>query len=201
MGALLKLVSYLLHPLYIPFAGTLAYFLLTPGYHSIEAQAGILVPIFILTVLIPLLFYVIVRNLALGSNIQHPLLYNEKYPLYLILALLLVVVIRVIPNHLLLPLHFFFLGLIAATFAALLLIFLNFRCSLHLVGMGSLLMFLIHLSIHLEQHMIGLISLITILTGLVATARLYITNNNWARVLTGLVLGMGTQLFTIKFWL
>lgn len=201
MRSFLQLVSYLLHPLYIPFAGTLAYFLTTPKHHSLEVQSGNILPIFILTVIIPIIFYLILRNLAVVSTIHLPNPTEGKYTLYISLALLLMVVFRVIPNNFNIELHYYFLGLISATFSALLLLFLNFKCSLHLMGMGSFLMFLINLSIHFEINITIAISVSTFLCGLVATSRLYLNNNKRAEVLIGFLIGISTQLFTLKFWL
>jgi membrane-associated HD superfamily phosphohydrolase len=201
MRAFLQIVSYLLHPLYIPFAGTLAYFLITPKYSPLEVQSGNILPIFILTVIIPIIFYLILRNLSVISTVQLPDLKERKYPLYISLALLLMVVIRVIPNNFTIELHYYFLGLIAATFSALILLFLNFKCSLHLIAMGSLLMFLVNLSIHFEKNITIAIAVTTLLCGLVASSRLYLNNNNRAEVIIGLLIGIFTQLFTIKFWL
>ncbi|MCM4169260.1 hypothetical protein KCTC52924_00676 [Arenibacter antarcticus] len=201
MGTFLQIVSYLLHPLYIPFAGTLAYFIITPQYNPLELQSGNILPIFILTVIIPIIFYSILRNLAVVSTIHMPHLKERKYPLYISLALLLMVVFRVIPNNFTIELHYYFLGMIAAIFSALLLLFLNFKCSLHLIGMGSLLMYLVNLSIHFELNLTIAISITTLLCGLVATSRLYINNNNRAEVLIGFLIGISTQLLTVKFWL
>ncbi len=201
MRTLFLIVSNVLHPLYIPFAGTLAYFLITPKYSPFETQSGNIAPIFILTVIIPVIIYFIFRNLAVASTIPLPNFNNRKYTLYLTLALLLLVLLRIIPNNFTLEVYFYFLGLIAAIFCALILIFLKFRCSLHLMGMGSLLMFLINLSIHFEKNLIITISITTFLTGLLATSRLYINPNRRAEVIIGLLIGVFTQLFTIKFWL
>jgi membrane-associated phospholipid phosphatase len=72
---------------------------------------------------------------------------------------------------------------------------------MHLLGMGSLLMYLINLSIHFEINVTIGISIVTLLSGLAATSRLYLNANTKAEVLIGFAIGLFTQLFTIKFWL
>lgn len=201
MRVFLQIVSYLLHPLYIPFAGTLAYFLITPKYSPLELQSGNILPIFILTVIIPIIFYLILRNLNLATTSILHHARDRKYSLYLSLAVLLMIVLRVIPNNYTIELHFYFLGMIAASFSALILLFLKFRCSLHLMGMGSLLMFLINLSIHFKTNLTLAIAITILLSGLLATSRLYINTNNKAEVLIGFFIGILTQLFTVRFWL
>lgn len=201
MRLFLKITSYLLHPLFIPFAGTLAYFLITPKYSPLEVQSGNILPIFILTIIIPIIFYLILRNLGIVSSVFMPKLQERKYPIYISLGLLIMVLFKVIPNNFTIELHYYFLGLIAGLFSALVLLFLNFKCSMHLLGMGSLLMYLINLSIHFEINVTIAISIVTLLSGLAATSRLYLNAHTKAEVLIGFAIGLFTQLFTIKFWL
>lgn len=201
MRAFLKLISYLLHPLFIPFAGTLAYFLITPKYSPLKIQSGNILPIFILTIIIPIIFYLILRNLGVVNSVFMTDIKERKYPLYISLALLLMILYKVIPNNFTIELHYYFLGLIAATFSALVLLFLNFKCSIHLLGMGSFLMYLINLSIHFQINITLLIGITTFLCGLAATSRLYLNAHTRSEVLIGFLLGVVTQLITVKYWL
>ena len=201
MKLLLKVLSYLFHPLFIPIMGTLSYFVITPKYSPRELQSGNILPIFIITVIIPIFIYFILRTLGVVSNIFLPKVGERKYPLLINLGLLLVIVIKVIPENFTIELYYFFLGLIAATVSCLLLLFLNFKSSLHMNGMGTLLMFLIGLSIHFEINITIAISALTLAAGLVATARLYFRAHSRSEILIGFLIGMVSQLLTFKFWL
>lgn len=201
MRGFLKTVSLLFHPLFIPIAGTFAYFIITPKYSPLELQSGNVLPIFILTVIIPIISYLILRNIGLVSSIYMPNLRERKYPLYINILLLFLILYKVIPNNYTAELYYFFVGLIAASMAALLLLFFNLKCSLHLMGMGSLLMFLIGLSIHFEINIIIALSILTLLTGLVASSRLYLEAHSRSELFIGFCIGMITQLLTVKFWL
>ena len=201
MRGFLKTVSLLFHPLFVPMAGTLAYFIITPKYSPLELQSGNVLPIFILTVIIPIISYLILRNIGLVSSIYMPDLRERKYPLYINILLLFLILYKVIPNNYTAELYYFFVGLITASMAALLLLFFNLKCSMHLMGMGSLLMFLIGLSIHFEINIIIALSILTLLTGLVASARLYLEAHSRSELFIGFCIGMITQLLTVKFWL
>ena len=201
MRGFLKTVSLLFHPLFVPLAGTLAYFIITPKYSPLELQSGNVLPIFILTVIIPIISYLILRNIGLVSSIYMPDLRERKYPLYINILLLFLILYKVIPNNYTAELYYFFVGLITASMAALLLLFFNLKCSMHLMGMGSLLMFLIGLSIHFEINIIIALSILTLLTGLVASARLYLEAHSRSELFIGFCIGMITQLLTVKFWL
>ncbi|WP_297702929.1 hypothetical protein [uncultured Eudoraea sp.] len=201
MRLFFKIISHLFHPIFVPIAGTITYFVITPKYSPLELQSGNVLPIFILTVIIPIISFLILKNLGVVSSIFLPGINERKYPLIIEIALLLMIIIKVIPNNYILEVNFFFVGLLSATMACLLLIFFKFKTSLHMVGIGSYLMFLIALSIHFEINIIIAISLFTLLTGILATARLYLNRHSRAEVFIGFLIGFGSQLLTIKFWL
>jgi hypothetical protein len=81
------------------------------------------------------------------------------------------------------------------------LLFIKFKTSMHLLGMGSILMFMIGLSIHFETNITLAISFFTLLTGLVATSRLYLKSHNRNELLIGFLIGCCSQLIILKYWL
>ena len=201
MKLFLKVITYIFHPLFIPLAGTLAYFMITPRYTPPEFQSGNILPIFILTVIIPIIAFLILKNVGVISAVFMPNVSERRYLLYIGISLLLMVVYKVIPNNYAAELHYFFVGLIAATFGSIVLLFFNFKSSIHLMGMGSLFMYLVCLSVHFEINITIALSLIILATGLVASSRLYLRSNGRAALLVGFFLGVISQLLTVKFWL
>ena len=201
MKVFLKIISYVFHPILVPFAGTVIYFVITPKYSPLELQSGNILPIFILTVIIPIISFFILRNLGIVSSVFLPNRSERKYPLMISILLLCMVLLKVIPNNYVLELYYYFIGLIAASFACLLLLFLKLKCSLHLMGMGSLLMFMVALSIHFETNITIALSFWILATGLVATSRLFLNAHSRAEVLVGLLLGVASQLVILRFWL
>ncbi len=201
MKLFLRTISYLFHPLFIPIVGTLAYFILTPKYSPLEVQSGNVLPIFILTVIIPIISYLILTNIGVVQSVFTPSAKERRYPLYIIILLLLMVLYKVIPNNYTIELYYFFVGLIGAAFASLVLLFFNFKASLHVVGMASIFMYLICLSVHFEINVTLAISLLMLATGLVASARLYLGNHNKAEIGMGFLIGIVSQLLTVRFWL
>ncbi len=201
MRLLSNLISYIFHPIFIPLAGTIMYFLVTPKYTTLEARSGTILPIFILTIVIPIISFFILKNLGVVSSVFLTKPNERKYPLMISLGLLLMILFKVIPNNYTIELYFFFLGLIASTTTALFLLFLPFKTSLHMMGMGSLLMFLIALSFHFERNIVIAISFLLFASGMVATARLYMKAHSRAELMIGFLLGLVSQLLTLKFWL
>lgn len=200
MRFLSKLITYLFHPLLIPLYGTVLYFRVTPKFSPLEMQSGNVLPVFILTVIIPVISMLILRNLGMmqSSRLLRP--QERIYPLLIFLVLLLMVLFRVIPNNYAAELYYYFLGMIIATVACLLLALAGKPISLHMVGIGTLLMYLITLSIHFEKNIVLAISACTLCTGLVGTARLYLQVHGRASVLTGWLIGLVSQLILVRFW-
>ncbi|MEM1259020.1 MAG: hypothetical protein AAGH81_10840 [Bacteroidota bacterium] len=201
MRYLLKGVSYVFHPLFIPIGGTLSYFLVTPRLNSLQLQSGNILPIFILTIIIPIILFLILKNLGLISSIFAPKLGERKYPLYFSMIIYLMILYKVIPLNYINELYYFFVGLLIATFSILLLVFTRIKASIHLMGMGSILIYLIGLSIHFEVNITFAIALFTLMTGIVATSRLFMKAHSQVELLIGFLIGSCAQLFVFKYWL
>lgn len=201
MRYLLHGISYLFHPLFVPIGGTLSYFLVTPKFNSLQLQSGNILPIFILTVIIPIILFLILKNLGLISSVFAPTLKERRYPLYLSMLIYLMILYKVIPLNYINELYYFFVGLLIATFAALILLFLKIKASIHLLGMGNILVYLVGLSIHFEINITFVISLFTLLTGLVATSRMFMKAHGRVELLIGFLVGCSSQLFVFKYWL
>ncbi|MEA1784547.1 hypothetical protein U1E44_00445 [Arenibacter sp. GZD96] len=194
-------VSYVFHPLFVPIAGSLVYFKITPKYSPLPVQGGTILPIFILTVIIPIIAFLILKNLGLVRSLFMPEPKERRYPYYIAILLLFMVLFRVIPNNFIIELHYYFLGLVLATMASLLLLFFNFKSSMHVMGIGSLSAYLHLLSIHFEINLIWALSAATLTTGIVASCRLYLKAHNSQEILIGLFIGLVSQLVLVKFWL
>tara|TARA_R110002050_G_scaffold74215_5_gene159373 strand:+ start:115 stop:720 length:606 start_codon:yes stop_codon:yes gene_type:complete len=194
-------ISYLLHPLFIPIGGTVAYFLITPKYTPLEIQSASILPIFIMTVIIPIVTFFILKNLSLVNSIFLETAIERKYPLYIQACILLLILYKVIPNNYVSELYFYFTGLLGATVACILLLLFNFKTSLHAVGVSSLLMYLINLSIHFEISLIIAISIFILFTGAIITSRLYLKAHTRIELIFGVFIGLLSQLLTVRFWL
>ena len=201
MKLFLQIVSYIFHPLFAPIAGTVAYFMVTPKYSPLELQGGNILPIFILTVIIPILSFFILRNIGVVQSMSLVRTKERLMPMLIYLILLLMILYKVIPNNYTVEIYFYFVGLILANLSCFLLVLLNYKASLHMLGMGSLLMYLINLSIHFEINITMALSFFVLASGLVATSRLYLRAHSRMEIVIGFFLGAVSQLLTVSFWL
>lgn len=201
MRGLLLLISYIFHPLFIPLGGSTAFFLINPLSLENEQKLRYLFPILILTVIIPIIFFFILRSLKLISSIFAPEIEERKYPLALNTVIILLLIYKVLPEYQITELYYFFLGLLLLSSTLLVLLFAKIKASIHMAGMGGLLLFLIGLSIHFEINITIALSIFTLASGLVATSRLYTHAHSKPELLIGFTLGVCSQLFLFKFWL
>ena len=201
MKFLLRTASYLFHPLWMPFAGALLYFLTSPRFFPEPVIKAKILAISIMTVFIPYVFFMLLRTLGKTSshfltNVQErkmPLLFNS-----FIYLLILKFVLDTIDYP---ELYFFFLGIFVSTMSSLFMVYLNFKVSLHMLGLAGLTTFLILLSIHFNLNLIFTISFFIAVTGLTATSRLFYKAHTSKELLIGLILGSMPQLALSWFWL
>lgn len=201
MRGLLLLISYIFHPLFIPLGGSVAFFLINPLSLDNEQKLRYLFPIFVLTIIIPIIFFFILKSLKLISSAFAPEIEERKYPLALNIIIILLLVFKVLPDYQITELYYFFLGLLLLSITLLVLLFAKIKASIHMAGMGGLLLFLIGLSIHFEINITIALSIFTLASGLVATSRLYTHAHSKPELLIGFTLGVCSQLFLFKFWL
>lgn len=200
MQFLLRIISYIFHPIFIPLFGTITYFALAP-YSSLEQKNGTILPIFILTVVIPIIFFFILRNLKLITSIFAPSIKERIYPMLISSGIYFIILYKIIPQNYINEVYYFFIGLLTAAIAILVLLFLKFKASLHLLGMGSILLFLIGLSIHFEINITIAIGLVILLSGLLTSSRLYLKAHTIPELILGFLIGASSQLYLFKFWL
>lgn len=164
-------------------------------------RIGNLIPIFILTVIIPIICFLILRNIGIVTSAFMPKIKERKYPIYITIILLLMIIYKVIPYNYTAELYYYFIGLIIGLFTYLLLLFIKFKGSMHMLGIGSLIMYLINLSIHFEINVTLSISLFILMGGIVASSRLYFRAHNKLEIAVGFMIGLVSQFITITYWL
>ena len=201
MRLFLKIISYIFHPILNPVVGCILYFMVTPKYSPIEVQSSNVLPIFILTVIVPIICFYILKNMGVISSVFLTSAKERKYPFMIQLSILLLIMYQVLPTNYVSEIYYYFLGLVAAYFTTLVLLLLKFKTSVHLLGLGSLLMYSINLSVHFETNITILIAFWVLTIGFVASSRLYLKAHNLSEICIGLLIGLSSQLLTLQFWL
>ncbi|MCG2610123.1 hypothetical protein LZZ90_01225 [Flavobacterium sp. SM15] len=198
----LPLFSYLFHPLFVSVYAALFYFYVTKGFYYPHEIYLTLLQIVILTVFLPLSTYFLLKSLGL---VKSGIMLHEKKERRLPLAfqaMFFVVLTQHSFSTIVLPeLYYFFIGALISTFFALLLIVFNFKASIHMIGITGLTLFIGGISLHFGIPFIGLISFAIIMTGFVASSRLYMQAHSMKEILTGIIIGALPQVMLWYWWL
>lgn len=201
MNFFLKSVSYILHPLLMPLAGAIIYFMAAPRFIPNDIIKAKIIGLTVLTVLIPILFYFFLKNMGTVTSINLENVKQRKIPLLLQSILLIVVIKMIIDIYHYPELYFFFLGILFSMLSSIFMVFFNIKASLHMIGISGVTMFTIALSIHFGMNLILLISGLTIANGLVATSRLHCKAHTNLELILGFLIGVIPQLTLVNFWL
>jgi hypothetical protein len=201
MNIFLRIGAYLFHPLLMPLLGTFLYFIITPRYVEAELLFAKLMAVCIITLLIPLVTYFLLKNLHVVSSIQLEDVKERKVPLMLQCVLLLLIIKMVFDPYENPELYYFFVAVLFSAITALLLVFFKIKISLHQMGIGGVTMFLIALSVHFKVNLLIWIIIIFIANGWVASSRLHTNSHSPAELVVGFFVGIIPQLILLNFWL
>ena len=201
MHFFLKIAAWLFHPLFIGIYGVLLYFSVTPRFVQPEIVYGKLLVVSILTLMIPILFFFILRNLNWVQSIELHSVNERKAPL-MILAVLLLLMLRVVFDFYNYPeLYYYFLGVLFTVITAWILVLFKFKASLHMMGISGLAMYAIALSIHFNINILMTIAFLLFACGWVASSRLHSKSHTTIELIIGFFIGWIPQLLLVNYWL
>jgi len=198
---ILPFFSYLFHPIFIPLFGTFFYVLINDSYFSFYQHLVLFIQIIIITILLPVAFFYLLRTFGKVDNIMLSDISQRKIPLLLQIMLLSILIVKSITIDKFPELFYFlFGGLLSAVFAFGLL-FLKVKSSIHMIGMSALTVFIIGLSIHSQINIINTVMFFVVMNGFVASSRLEMKAHSKKELLIGFLCGIIPQLVLLYFWL
>ena len=201
MDKILKSISFIFHPLIMPILGVSFYFFVSPRFTPPEIVYAKLVSLSILTLILPILIYFLLKTLGKINSIYLKSTNERILPLALKCVILLIVLLRIVTQSQFIELYFFFVGILISTMACLILAIFRFKASIHMIAISGLFMFFIDLSIHFNININTMLAVMSILTGAIATSRLHLKAHNYKELLMGFFVGVLPQLILVNYWL
>lgn len=201
MNQLLKSISFIFHPILMPLLGVVLYFSKSPRFIPIEIIRAKFISLFILTVLLPLLLYSLLKNIGRVHSIYLNTTRERLLPLFLNGCITILIINRVLPPTEIIELYYFFVGILISTLACFILAILKFKASIHMIAIAGVTMFFIALSIHFSININGTLALMFILIGAIATSRLHLKAHTNIELLIGFFIGLLPQLILVNYWL
>lgn len=201
MKKILPLFSYLFHPIFISVYAALVYFFLFVSYFTASEKYFHLGQIAVITILIPVLVYFVLRSAGKVDSVMFASISQRKLPLIIQCFLIILLVKKIITINHYLELHFFFLAGLLSILIAIVLLFFKIKASLHMIAISSLTIFVIGLSIHTQiQHLIFIVFLV-LMNGFVAASRIEMKAHTNNELVIGFFLGLIPQLLLMQIWL
>jgi hypothetical protein len=185
----------------MPLLGTFLYYFITPRYIEPEIIQLKLLAIIIITLLVPLVSFMLLKNLAIVSSMYLEDVNERKAPLIIQCLLLLLILKMVFNPYDSIELYYFFVGILFSTISAFMLTILKFKASLHMMAVAGVTFFVLALSAHFGKNLIFILSLLFIVNGWVASSRLDAKAHTPAELIVGFFTGLIPQIIMLNFWL
>ena len=201
MNNILKSISFIFHPLLIPLLGVVFYFAKSPKYISLQIIQAKLISLFILTIVLPVLLYFLLKTLGKAKSIYLETTKERIFPLIVNCIVVLLVLNRILTANQIIELYYFFVGILISTLTCLFLVFMKIKASIHMTSIAGLFMFFIALSIHFSININGTLAIMFILTGAIATSRLHLKAHTAIELIIGFFIGFMPQLILLNYWL
>ncbi|MDG1731107.1 MAG: hypothetical protein P8K68_01725 [Algibacter sp.] len=185
----------------MPLLGVVFYFSKSPRYIPVEIIQAKVVSLFILTVILPVLIYLLLKTVGVVNTINLKTTKERIYPLILNGIIILIVLQRILTPSQSAELYFFFVGILISNMTCLLLAIMKFKASIHMIAISGVFMFFIALSIHFSININGTLALIAIIMGAIATSRLHVKAHSYIELIIGIFIGVVPQLILVTYWL
>ncbi|MCK0132416.1 hypothetical protein MWU59_12975 [Flavobacteriaceae bacterium F08102] len=189
-----RFVSYIFHPVIIPIASTLLYFILVPVAVSRTFSSRVLGIVFVMTYILPILLLYILKKVKLIQDFELKTINERKFPV------LFLTIITFLLGRLLLQtgianiLAFCFYGCSLSLGIIYLLFFLQIKISLHTVGLSGLIGFLGIISYAYQRNLLLILMLLFVILGLVASSRLVLKAHHPREIFLGFIIGLASQI-------
>src|SRR5690606_41843239 len=99
MKKISEFLTFLMHPLIMPLAGVIIFFLVTPKFIDLETQKRLFFSILILTVLIPIVFFFLLKNVGLIKSLELNGVKERRIPLLIYIIINLIIVLKIIRSE------------------------------------------------------------------------------------------------------
>ena len=194
-----KVISTILHPLVIPTLGALLYFVFVSQIPKGNRQFIILAMIFVATYFIPLLALILLKFLGLIEDFQVRTIRERKIPVLFMMVLFYFLGYILANIPMLKDLGFLFYGTSISLFCIYVFFAFKIKSSLHLVSMGNAIGFFLVLSNIYYISLLPLLMILIVLSGLLASSRLYLKAHTPKELLLGFFIGVLSQLVVFLF--
>lgn len=182
------------------FIGVGLFYTFTAKFYEIDYIESRLFQLFILTIIIPLLLFRILKKLDIVSSLMMTDVKERRYPYAIAIILNLYITVFIFESVAEPELHYFFAGISFTAISFFILSLLNYKASLHAAAIAGLTLFIAAISLHYQTNMVGIIGILLLCNGLVATSRLHLKAHTVQELILGFFMGTIPQFMLLIYW-
>lgn len=195
-----QLLSWIFHPLLVPVYAVLVFFKNTTFFLEFGLQWQILRLVALLTIVFPLVVFWFLKQRGLIGGVELPKTRERLIPLVFYVGLLSLLIYRLYGPVELRELRMLFYGFLISVVFALLGALANFKVSLHVLFAANLVAWLASFGVYSGAEIRIWLVGILLITGTLASARLYLGAHKPVEVYVGFLLAFLAHLAVFGFW-
>ena len=188
-----KIISTILHPIVLPTIGVLLYFTFISQSLEKRMQLIVLGLVFVLTYLVPLLLLIFLKRFMMIKDYEVSTIKERRFPVIFMIVVLYFLGSTIIQIPTIRNLGILFFGTSLSLACIYILFSIKLKSSLHLVSMGSMLGFFLIMTNFNNLPLLPVIIVLVILSGILASSRLYLKAHTPVELLVGFSLGIVCQ--------
>lgn len=188
-----KFISTILHPIVLPTLGVFLYFVFVSQSFEKRLQLIVLGLVFALTYVVPVLLLLFLRNFGFIKDFQVSTIKERRFPVIFMILLLYFLGNTIIQIPTIRNLGILFYGTSLSLTCIYVLFSVKLKSSLHLVSMGNMIGFFLIMTNINSLSMLPIIILLVLLSGILASSRLYLKAHTPVELLIGFSLGIVCQ--------
>jgi membrane-associated phospholipid phosphatase len=188
-----KFISTILHPIVLPTLGVFLYFVFVSQSFDKRLQLIVLGLVFVLTYVVPVLLLLFLKNFGFIKDFQVSTIKERRFPVIFMIFLLYFLGNTIIQIPTIRNLGILFYGTSLSLTCIYLLFSVKLKSSLHLVSMGNMIGFFLIMTNINSLSMLPIIILLILLSGILASSRLYLKAHTPVELLIGFFLGIVCQ--------
>lgn len=196
-----KFISTILHPIVMPTIGILLFLILTPIRLNKQQKYILVTVIFIATYIIPLLLLLFLKAIGYIKNFKVETIKERKGPVFFITSLFFILGKTFFNTAVTRDISYLFYGTTLAMVIVYFIFFLKIKTSLHLLAMGSTIGFFLVFQQVYNISILPIIAVLIILSGLLASSRLYLKAHLPKEVYLGFFVGIISQFIIYCFFI
>ena len=188
-----KFISTILHPIVLPTLGVFLYFVFVSQSFEKRLQLIVLGLVFVLTYVVPVLLLLFLKNFGFIKDFQVSTIKERRFPVIFMIFLLYFLGNTIIQIPTIRNLGILFYGTSLSLTCIYVLFSVKLKSSLHLVSMGNMIGFFLIMTNINSLSMLPIIILLILLSGILASSRLYLKAHTPVELLIGFFLGIVCQ--------